>query len=54
MLGRFKGQPFCFLCQFSSGTVAKDYEHTVSSSVGWLMLANIQIMLQRIEPANQI
>lgn len=29
--------------------VTKDYEHTVSSSVNWLYLANIQIMLQRIE-----
>ena len=28
--------------------IAKDYEHTVSSSVNWLYLANIQIMLQRI------
>ena len=29
--------------------VTKDYEHTVSSSVNWLYLANIQIMLQRID-----
>ena len=29
--------------------IAKDYEHTVSSSVSWLYLANIQIMLQRIQ-----
>ena len=29
--------------------IAKDYEHTVSSSVSWLYLANIQIMLQRME-----
>lgn len=29
--------------------VAKDYEYTVSSSVNWLYLANIQIMLQRIQ-----
>ena len=28
--------------------LVKDYEHTVSSSVNWLYLANIQIMLQRI------
>ena len=28
--------------------VVKDYEYTVSSSVGWLYLMNIQIMLQRI------
>jgi len=28
--------------------IVKDYEHTVSSSVNWLYLANIQIMLQRI------
>ena len=34
--------------------IVKDYERTVSSSVGWLILANIQIMLQRIELANQI
>ena len=29
--------------------IVKDYEHTVSSSVSWLYLANSQIMLQRIE-----
>ncbi|WP_026308497.1 IS5 family transposase [Spirosoma spitsbergense] len=28
--------------------IIKDYEYTVSSSVNWLYLANIQIMLQRI------
>ncbi len=28
--------------------IVKDYEYTVSSSVCWLYLANIQIMLQRI------
>lgn len=28
--------------------LVKDYEYTVSSSVNWLYLANIQIMLQRI------
>ena len=28
--------------------VVKDYEYTLSSSVSWLYLANIQIMLQRI------
>ncbi len=28
--------------------IAKDYERTVSSSVSWLYLANIQLMLQRI------
>ncbi len=28
--------------------VVKDYENTLSSSVGWLYLMNIQIMLQRI------
>ena len=32
------------------GTFIKDYEYTKSSSVGWLYLANIQIMLQRIHP----
>lgn len=32
----------------------KDYEYTVSSSVGWLYLANIQIMLQRIYPTDKI
>ncbi|MCC5610869.1 transposase [Nostoc sp. CHAB 5834] len=30
--------------------IVKDYEHTISSSVSWLYLANIQLMLQRIEP----
>ena len=34
--------------------VVKDYEYTVSSSVSWLYLANIQIMLQRIEDHDQI
>lgn len=29
--------------------IVKDYEYTVSSSVSWLYLANIQIMLQRIQ-----
>jgi len=29
--------------------IVKDYEYTVSSSVNWLYLANIQIMLQRIQ-----
>jgi transposase len=29
--------------------ITKDYEHTVCSSVTWLYLANIQIMLQRIQ-----
>ncbi len=33
--------------------IVKDYEITVSSSVGWLLLANIQIMLQRIDTGNQ-
>ena len=33
--------------------LVKDYEHTVSSSVNWLYLANIQIMLQRIQPQHQ-
>ncbi len=28
--------------------IVKDYEHTVCSSVSWLYLSNIQIMLQRI------
>lgn len=34
--------------------IVKDYEYTVSSSVGWLLLANIQVMLQRIKPTPQI
>ena len=34
--------------------IVKDYEYTVSSSVGWMYLANIQIMLQRIHPVNKI
>lgn len=34
--------------------IVKDYEYTVSSSVGWLLLANIQMMLQRIKPTPQI
>ena len=29
--------------------IVKDYEYTVCSSVSWLYLANIQIMLQRIQ-----
>jgi transposase len=29
--------------------IVKDYEYTVSSSVSWLFLANIQLMLQRIK-----
>ena len=29
--------------------IVKDYEYTASSSVSWLYLANIQIMLQRIQ-----
>lgn len=33
--------------------IVKDYEYTVSSSVGWMYLANIQIMLQRIHPINK-
>lgn len=33
--------------------LVKDYEYTVSSSVCWLYLANIQIMLQRIQPRHQ-
>ncbi|GAB4047854.1 hypothetical protein GCM10028810_32370 [Spirosoma litoris] len=32
----------------------KDYEYTLSSSVGWLLLANIQLMLQRIGPEDQL
>jgi transposase len=34
--------------------IVKDYEYTLSSSVGWLLLANIQIILQRIKPTPQI
>ena len=33
--------------------IVKDYEYTVSSSTGWLYLANIQIMLQRIHPMDK-
>ena len=33
--------------------IVKDYEYTISSSVGWLILANIQIMLQRLKPIDQ-
>jgi transposase len=33
--------------------IVKDYEYTTSSAVGWLYLANIQIMLQRIHPICQ-
>jgi transposase len=34
--------------------LVKDYERTVSSSEFWLILANIQIMIQRINPNCQI
>lgn len=34
--------------------IVKDYEYTISSSVAWIILANIQLMLQRISPINQI
>lgn len=33
--------------------IVKDYEHTVTSSVNWLYLANIQIMIQRIPESCQ-
>ena len=33
--------------------IVKDYEYTLSSSVAWLYLANIQLMLQRIKPEHQ-
>lgn len=33
--------------------IVKDYEYTLSSWVGWLLLANIQVMLQRIKPMPQ-
>lgn len=33
--------------------LVKDYEYTVSSSVGWLYLGNIQLMLQRMPTINQ-
>jgi len=33
--------------------IVKDYEYTVSSSVAWILLANIQLMLQRIKPLLQ-
>lgn len=33
--------------------IVKDYEYTISSSVNWLYLANIQIMLQRMETSCQ-
>ncbi|WP_288427753.1 IS5 family transposase [uncultured Spirosoma sp.] len=33
--------------------IVKDYEYTVSSSINWLYLANIQIMLQRIQSQHQ-
>ncbi|GAA4461330.1 IS5-like element ISMac15 family transposase [Nibrella saemangeumensis] len=33
--------------------IVKDYEYTLSSSVAWLYLANIQLMLQRIKPDHQ-
>jgi transposase len=35
------------------GRLVKDYEYTVSSSVGWLFLGNIQIMLQQLDPIDQ-
>ena len=34
--------------------LTRDYEHTVSSSANWLYLANIQIMLQRIDAYHQM
>ena len=34
--------------------IVKDYEYTLSSSVSWLYLANIQIILQRILQLGQI
>ncbi|MBO9616839.1 MAG: IS5 family transposase [Dyadobacter sp.] len=34
--------------------VVKDYEYTISSSVSWLYLANIQLMLQRVPKGGQI
>ena len=34
--------------------LVKDYEYSVSSSVSWLYLANIQIMLQRLQVRYQI
>ena len=34
--------------------LVKDYEYTVSSSVGWLYLGNIQLMLQRLQSVGQI
>jgi transposase len=33
--------------------IVKDYEYTLTSSVGWMYLANIQLMLQRIHTANK-
>jgi transposase len=33
--------------------IVKDYEYTLSSSVAWLMLANTQIMLQRIDSQSE-
>ena len=33
--------------------LVKDYEYTVSSSVGWLFLANIQLMLQRMPDSDK-
>ncbi|RIV17150.1 IS5 family transposase [Fibrisoma montanum] len=33
--------------------IVKDYEYTLSSSVAWLYLANIQMMVQRVKPFNQ-
>lgn len=34
--------------------IVKDYEYMLSSSVGWLLLANIQMILQRLKPTPQI
>ncbi|OJV21912.1 MAG: IS5 family transposase [Dyadobacter sp. 50-39] len=34
--------------------IVKDYEYTVSSSVAWIILANIQLMLQRTFPTDKI
>lgn len=33
--------------------LVKDYEYTISSSVSWLFMANIQLMLQRIKPISE-
>nr|WP_227699036.1 transposase [Spirosoma radiotolerans] len=32
--------------------LAKDYEYTISSSVSWLYLADMRVMLQRISLPN--